>query len=229
MPNARAGGGDDMQFDQRLFNQSKGMDSGYAGGEDESYNVYDQPWRQDRDIASSIYRPSKNIDKDVYGDDLDQLMKKNRYVHLVVSFWEKSYWEKWAWFGMLINMHISLAVSLLPGGCFHLDFSETCAHFLRDFSSFIGFVPLILLFRLRFAPDKEFAGTDRNARREGPVQFARDEEEDPFGLDRFLDAAKKGAQKRPAEESSSRSRDHDRKKRRDWWLGSFYCHPYPRT
>jgi len=54
------------------------MDSGFGAGDDESYNVYDKPWRQDRDIASSIYRPSKNIDKDVYGDDLEQLIQKNR-------------------------------------------------------------------------------------------------------------------------------------------------------
>lgn len=141
VPNTRAAG-DDMQFDQRLFNQSKGMDSGFAGGDDEVYNVYDKAWRQDRDLASSIYKPSKNVDKDVYGDDLDKLMSANKFV-----------------------------------------------------------------------PDKEFRGTDRSARREGPVQFTRDEEEDPFGLDRFLDAAKKGAQKRPAE--TSRSRDHERKKRRE--------------
>lgn len=59
-------------------------------------------------------------------------------------------------------------------------FSETC------------FVP-------RFQPDKEFAGTDRSQRRDGPVQFEK-EEEDPFGLDKFLTEAKKG--KRPLDEPS---------------------------
>ena len=54
------------------------MDSGFAGGEDENYTVYDKPWRQDKDIATSIYRPSKNIDKDQYGDDLDKLIRSNR-------------------------------------------------------------------------------------------------------------------------------------------------------
>ena len=48
----------------------------------------------------------------------------------------------------------------------------------------------------RFQPDKEFAGTDRTQRRDGPVQF----EEDPFGLDKFLTEAKKG--KRPLDEPS---------------------------
>ena len=77
----------------------------------------------------------------------------------------------------------------------------------------------ILCFLFRFVPDKEFEGTDRNRRREGPVQFTRDVEEDLFGLDKFFKDAKKG-QKRTAEESSSR-RDYDSgksgsKKRREW-------------
>ncbi|KAK2156818.1 hypothetical protein LSH36_204g03037 [Paralvinella palmiformis] len=79
MPGAAPSRGD-SQFDQRLFNTSKGLDSGYAGGEDDSYNVYDKAWRQDKDIASSIYRPSRNTDKDLYGEDLDSLMKTNRFV-----------------------------------------------------------------------------------------------------------------------------------------------------
>lgn len=53
------------------------MDSGF--GDEEGYNVYDKPWRQDSTIANSIYRPSKNTDNDLYGDDLDQLIKTNRY------------------------------------------------------------------------------------------------------------------------------------------------------
>lgn len=55
------------------------MDSGFAGGEDEMYNVYDQPIRPGRDMASNIYRPSKNIDKDTYTDDFDTFMQNNRY------------------------------------------------------------------------------------------------------------------------------------------------------
>ena len=60
----------------------QGMSSGF--GDDESYNVYDKPWRGDRDMATSIYRPSKNIDKDVYGDDLDKLIKGsgNRFANV---------------------------------------------------------------------------------------------------------------------------------------------------
>ena len=62
----------------------------------------------------------------------------------------------------------------------------------------------------RFAPDKEFAGTDRSQRRDGPVQFEK-EEEDPFGLDKFLTEAKEG--KRPLDEPS-RSRSVERRKRK---------------
>lgn len=66
-----------------LSSPSQGMDSGFAGGEDETYNVYDQPFHGSRDMASNIYRPSKNIDKDAYADDLDRLMSSNRYCRLL--------------------------------------------------------------------------------------------------------------------------------------------------
>ncbi|XP_046434731.1 puff-specific protein Bx42 [Neodiprion virginianus] len=68
----------EAQFDQRLFNTTKGMDSGY--GHEDEYNVYDKPWRDSSSIGSHIYRPSKNIDKDNYGDDLEKLVKTNRFV-----------------------------------------------------------------------------------------------------------------------------------------------------
>ncbi|XP_065178525.1 SNW domain-containing protein 1-like [Sycon ciliatum] len=66
---------DDGQFDQRLFNQSRGLDSGFQGGEDESYNVYSEPWRNS---SQSIYRPRKNAEKDVYGGDVDELLKQQK-------------------------------------------------------------------------------------------------------------------------------------------------------
>jgi len=40
------------------------MDSGF--GDDEAYNVYDKPWRSDKDAASHIYRPSRNKDNDTH-------------------------------------------------------------------------------------------------------------------------------------------------------------------
>ncbi|XP_008554939.1 puff-specific protein Bx42 [Microplitis demolitor] len=68
----------EAQFDQRLFNTTKGMDSGY--GHDDEYNIYDKPWRDSNSLANNIYRPSKNIDKDNYGDDLEKIVKTNRFV-----------------------------------------------------------------------------------------------------------------------------------------------------
>ncbi|KAB0388010.1 hypothetical protein FD755_002966, partial [Muntiacus reevesi] len=139
VPNPRTS--NEVQYDQRLLNQSKGMDSGFADGEDEIYNVYDQAWRSGNDMVQNIYRPSKNLDKDMYGDDLEARIKTNRFV-----------------------------------------------------------------------PDKEFSGSDRRQRgREGPVQF----EEDPFGLDKFLEEAKQhGGSKRPSDSSRPKEHEHEGKKRR---------------
>lgn len=128
----------EVQFDQRLFNTTKGMDTGY--GDDDAYNVYDKPWRGGGDLAQHIYRPGKNVDKEVYGDDIEKIIKTNRFV-----------------------------------------------------------------------PDKEFSGTDRSATRAGPVQFEKEKEEDPFGLDQFLNQAKR-ASKRPKED---RRDDRSKRKRKD--------------
>ena len=54
------------------------MDSGY--GDDELYNVYDKPWHESGTLGAHIYRPSRNLDKDVYRDNLDKLIKTNRFV-----------------------------------------------------------------------------------------------------------------------------------------------------
>jgi SNW domain-containing protein 1 len=55
----------------------------------------------------------------------------------------------------------------------------------------------------RFVPDKEFSGTERaGVSRSGPVQFEK-EENDPFGLDAFLDTAKR---------ASKRNNEEDRRK-----------------
>eukprot|EP00918_Siedleckia_nematoides_P067691 GHVU01147269.1.p1 GENE.GHVU01147269.1~~GHVU01147269.1.p1 ORF type:complete len:334 (-),score=86.15 GHVU01147269.1:105-1106(-) len=47
------------QFDSRLFNQTAGMDSGYQGGDDEKYKVYDKPLFVDRTTAG-LYRFDKD-------------------------------------------------------------------------------------------------------------------------------------------------------------------------
>lgn len=68
----------ETQFDQRLFNTTKGMDSGY--GDDEAYNVYDKPWRDSGTLGAHLYRPSKQIDQDAYGGDLDRIVNTSRFV-----------------------------------------------------------------------------------------------------------------------------------------------------
>lgn len=50
------------QFDQRLFNGSKGMDSGFL--DDDSYNVYDKPWREASSMAEHLYKAPR-INKDI--------------------------------------------------------------------------------------------------------------------------------------------------------------------
>lgn len=59
---------------------SQGLSSGFAAGEDESYNVYDKPWRAGGGAAEKIYRPSKTMDRDIYGDDVEKLIKTSRCV-----------------------------------------------------------------------------------------------------------------------------------------------------
>lgn len=140
MPAKTASNGE-ILFDQRLFNTTKGMDSGY--GDDESYNVYDKPWRESASLGTHLYRPSKQVDNDAYGADLDRIVNTQRFV-----------------------------------------------------------------------PDKEFSGTSRGTggapQRSGPVQFEK--EEDPFGLDQFLNMAKKAPKR--GEDKTDRF-NVDKKRRKD--------------
>ncbi|CCG84158.1 protein of unknown function [Taphrina deformans PYCC 5710] len=45
----------EAMYDQRLFNQTAGMDSGF--GADDSYNLYDKPLFANREAANAIYKP----------------------------------------------------------------------------------------------------------------------------------------------------------------------------
>ena len=74
MPNTGFNTGE-IQFDARLFNSSKGLDGGF--GDEEGYSVYDKPWRETESAVSSIYRPSKNINKE-YGDEFEQALSSKR-------------------------------------------------------------------------------------------------------------------------------------------------------
>ncbi|XP_057667186.1 puff-specific protein Bx42 [Diorhabda carinulata] len=76
---AKSATSNETQFDQRLFGQAQGLGQGY--GDDEAYNVYDKPWREGGSMANNIYRPSKNIDKDMYGgEDIEKAIRTNRFV-----------------------------------------------------------------------------------------------------------------------------------------------------
>lgn len=61
-------------FDQRLFDKSQGMSSGFGGGDD-AYNVYDKPLFNSTN--ETIYKAKKN--DDMYGDDDIAKLKKNRF------------------------------------------------------------------------------------------------------------------------------------------------------
>ncbi|XP_050219923.1 SNW/SKI-interacting protein-like [Mercurialis annua] len=79
MASAGPGRGEVMH-DQRLFNQEKGMDSGFAT--DEQYNVYDKGLFTAQPTLSTLYRPQKDVDSDTYGgadEQLDKIMKTERF------------------------------------------------------------------------------------------------------------------------------------------------------
>ena len=71
---------EELQYDQRLFNQSAGMDSGFA--EEDAYNIYDKPLMKGTS-SSMLYKPNQGDDEQ-YGEekaqeDFDKLSKTNRF------------------------------------------------------------------------------------------------------------------------------------------------------
>jgi len=74
-----SGAGKAELYDQRLFNASSGLDSGY-GLDDDQFNAYDQPWRKGGNAANTIYKPKKDLDSEVYGDSVDEIVKNKRFV-----------------------------------------------------------------------------------------------------------------------------------------------------
>jgi len=61
----------DSMFDQRLFNQTEGMDSGF--GADDDYSLYSKPLMSGSS-ANQIYRPKVN-QEETYGGDLSKLIQ----------------------------------------------------------------------------------------------------------------------------------------------------------
>ncbi|XP_010540981.1 PREDICTED: SNW/SKI-interacting protein-like [Tarenaya hassleriana] len=72
--------GGEVMYDQRLFNQDKGMDSGFAT--DDQYNVYDKGLFTAQPTLSTLYKPKKDMDEEMYGnadEQLEKLMKTDRF------------------------------------------------------------------------------------------------------------------------------------------------------
>ncbi|KAF0902755.1 hypothetical protein E2562_019088 [Oryza meyeriana var. granulata] len=71
----RGGAGGEVTYDQRLFNQDRGMDSGFAS--DDQYNVYSGSGRLFAALPalSTLYKPSNQGDSDIYGDADEHLEK----------------------------------------------------------------------------------------------------------------------------------------------------------
>ncbi|XP_043720262.1 SNW/SKI-interacting protein A [Telopea speciosissima] len=70
----------EVMYDQRLFNQEKGMDSGFAT--DDQYNIYDKGLFTAQSTLSSLYKPKKDADADMYGgadEQLEKIMKTDRF------------------------------------------------------------------------------------------------------------------------------------------------------
>ncbi len=61
-------------YDQRLFNQTAGLGSGF--GHEEDYNLYDKPLFADR-TAASIYKNVKNLDVSKYVNEDDEQETEN--------------------------------------------------------------------------------------------------------------------------------------------------------
>ncbi|XP_022154720.1 SNW/SKI-interacting protein-like [Momordica charantia] len=80
MASTGAGREGEVMYDQRLFNQDKGMDSGFAT--DDQYNIYDKGLFTAQPTLSTLYRPKKDADSDMYGgadEQLDKIMKTDRF------------------------------------------------------------------------------------------------------------------------------------------------------
>ncbi|GMH13287.1 hypothetical protein Nepgr_015128 [Nepenthes gracilis] len=70
----------EVMYDQRLFNQEKGMDSGFAT--DDQYNVYSKGLFTAQSTLSTLYRPKKDLDADAYGgtdEQLEKILKTDRF------------------------------------------------------------------------------------------------------------------------------------------------------
>ncbi|XP_026385006.1 SNW/SKI-interacting protein A-like [Papaver somniferum] len=87
---ANTGRGGEIMYDQRLFNQDKGMDSGFAT--DDQYNLYDKGLFTAQDTISTLYRPRKDTaDIEMAGprDKPVEFDKKDDDPFGLDKFWEE--------------------------------------------------------------------------------------------------------------------------------------------
>ncbi|KAL2929065.1 SNW/SKI-interacting protein [Bienertia sinuspersici] len=80
MASVGAAGRGEITYDQRLFNQEKGMESGFAA--DDQYNVYDKGLFTAQATLSTLYQPKKDIDNEMYGgadEQLDKIRNTERF------------------------------------------------------------------------------------------------------------------------------------------------------
>lgn len=66
----------EAMYDQRLFNQTAGMDSGF--GADDSYNLYDKPLFANREAANAIYKPFQG-QQDDEDETIENVTKEGRF------------------------------------------------------------------------------------------------------------------------------------------------------
>lgn len=80
MASVGAGRGGEVMYDQRLFNQEKGMESGFVT--DDQYNVYDRGLFTAQPTLSTLYRPKKDVDTEIYGgadEHMEKILKTDRF------------------------------------------------------------------------------------------------------------------------------------------------------
>jgi SNW domain-containing protein 1 len=69
---------EESMYDQRLFNQTQGMDAGF--GDEDSYNIYSKPLFAGGSAANALYRPRKN--QDDFGNEdenMSKLLSTNKF------------------------------------------------------------------------------------------------------------------------------------------------------
>ncbi|KAL1556478.1 SNW/SKI-interacting protein A-like [Salvia divinorum] len=67
--------GGEVMYDQRLFNQEKGMDSGFGFGTDDAYNIYDKGLFTAQSALTTLFKPKKDCDDEMYGGADEQIDK----------------------------------------------------------------------------------------------------------------------------------------------------------